>query len=66
MNMVMKTLAWVVVVCTAPMSYAGGDADDFYEMVNGGQRAAAILQSLPYAREGDGPVMYTFQYSECP
>lgn len=66
MSTVVKTLAWMLVACPALMTHAAGDADDFYEIVNGGKRAAAILQSLPYAREGDGPVMYTFQYSECP
>lgn len=45
---------------------AAGDRDDFYHMKNRGAEFWQILESLPYASEGVGPVMYLFEYSECP
>lgn len=60
------TLSSIGIVCFASTSRAAGDADDFYEMRNGGAKFLAILESLPYASEGSGPVMFTFEYSECP
>lgn len=46
--------------------YGAGDKDDFYEMRHRGEELWALLGTLPYAAEGSGPVMYLFEYSECP
>lgn len=56
----------VTTLSLAPASWGAGDADDFYEIENGRRQLLELLESLPYATEGAGPVMYTFQYSECP
>ncbi len=55
-----------LVAQAALLAHAGDDPDGFREISNGGQELAAILESLPYTSEGSGPVMYTFEFSECP
>ncbi|MEZ5560132.1 MAG: hypothetical protein R3E86_16500 [Pseudomonadales bacterium] len=62
------TMAAVVLttISLKTIALAAGDADDFYEIKDGSRELLALLESLPYATEGSGPVMYTFQYSECP
>ncbi|MGD2064744.1 MAG: hypothetical protein PVF51_14360, partial [Nitrospirota bacterium] len=63
----LRALAALLLLATSPSSgFAAGDADDFYEMKIGGDKLLSILESLPYATEGQGPVMYVFEYSECP
>ena len=59
-------LALTSIACFTLSTHAAGDADDFYEMKNGGRKFLEILESLPYVSEGSGPVMFTFEYSECP
>lgn len=60
-------LAGCVLLAQAPFpAHAGDDPDGFREMKNGTWELVAILESLPYASEGSGPIMYTFEFSECP
>ncbi len=61
------SLSLILLVGIAPaFLHAAGDADDFYEMKVGGDKMLTILESLPYASEGNGPTMYFFEYTECP
>lgn len=47
-------------------AHAGPDADDFYEIENFGEAMIGVLEKLPYVKEGSGPIMFTFEFSECP
>ncbi|MGE0267124.1 MAG: hypothetical protein AB7S78_01530 [Candidatus Omnitrophota bacterium] len=33
---------------------------------NGGDKLKKTLEQLPYAKEGSGPVLYVFEFSDCP
>ncbi len=54
------------IAATTFAARAAADADGFYEMENGGEQFLTLLESLPYVSEGTGPVLFTFEYSECP
>lgn len=41
------------------------DAEGYVEVEDGAVELLTILESLPYAAEGEGPVVYTFEFSEC-
>lgn len=56
----------LLILPASTTAYGAADADGFYEIRNGGGRFIEILESLPYVTEGSGPVMFTFEYSECP
>lgn len=47
-------------------AFSAGDRDGFYEIKNDSQKMLSILEALPYVSEGTGPVMFIFEYSECP
>lgn len=68
MKSIIRCLTASLIILAGPTlpAQAAGDADDFYEMKTGGEKFLAVLESLPYASEGTGPVMFTFEYSECP
>lgn len=55
----------LVVLQFTAVVFAAGDADNFYEMKQGGEQMIAVLEALPYVQEGSGPIMFTFEYSEC-
>lgn len=64
-----KKIILLVAIIVFPLAfnaYGAGDHDDFYEMKTNGGKFWSILESLPYASEGKGPIMYTFEFSECP
>lgn len=51
---------------SSTVSYAGLDAEEYYEIENFGEAMIGILEKLPYVKEGSGPIMFTFEFSECP
>lgn len=65
-NRAVIAILFLLTILAPGLSGGAGDADDFYEMKVGGDKALSILESLPWASEGSGPVMYFFEYSECP
>lgn len=69
MQRIKQQLSMLIVVlgsaCLSAVAQGAGDADNFYEIVTGREQLLELLEQLPYASEGAGPVMYTFQYSEC-
>lgn len=40
--------------------------EGYVRIDQGATELLQILESLPYASEGDGPIMYNFEFSECP
>lgn len=58
-------LSVVLLLSMVSVAHGGADLDDFYEVRINGNKFWAILESLPYAAEGQGPVMYVIEHTEC-
>jgi hypothetical protein len=59
------TLA-LIVFAVAPLNTgAAEDPDGFTQVTHRADELLRVLESLPYASEGQGPIMYTFEFSEC-
>lgn len=60
--------AFVLVLGTVvfpPFSEAVVTSDGYVRIDDGSEELLAILESLPFAVEGEGPVMWMFEFSEC-
>ncbi|MEZ5278146.1 MAG: hypothetical protein R3F07_17320 [Opitutaceae bacterium] len=59
-------LATLLVAASSPSASGAVDAEGYVEIEENAPELLRILESLPYAAEGEGPVVYMFEFSECP
>lgn len=60
------TRGWLAIVSLCMAAASSASREDIVEITEDVDKLRSTLETMPYAAQGEGRVIYTFEFSECP